>query len=164
EGVQIVSPYTDAGATQIAPGGTIAYAELNFVDRTSAEYADDADRIVELRDEAEATAVDGVRIELGGDIFAEEAASSSEAIGLVLAVVILLIAFGSLLAMGLPIVTALIGIGCGASIVTLLANVVDMPDFTIQAVLMIAIGVGIDYALFVVTRYREVLHRGASPE
>ncbi|HEX7094440.1 MAG TPA: MMPL family transporter [Acidimicrobiales bacterium] len=161
DGVEIVSPYAPDGASQVSPDGTIAYAQLNFTDRKSSEYADDADRIAELRDEI---AVDGMRVELGGDIFAEEPMSSSEAVGLLLAVVILLIAFGSLLAMGLPITTALIGIGCGAALVTLLANVIDMPDFTVQAVLMIAIGVGIDYALFIVTRYREALSGGHNPE
>jgi RND superfamily putative drug exporter len=161
EGVQIVSPYSEEGAHQIAQGGQIAYAELNFTDRKSAQYADDADAIKELRDEV---SVPGARIELGGEIFAEEAGSPSEAIGILLAVVILLVAFGSLLAMGLPIATALVGIGCGAAVVMLLANVVDMPDFTVQAVLMIAIGVGIDYALFIVTRFREALSRGYAPE
>jgi RND superfamily putative drug exporter len=161
DGVQVVGPYSDDTARQIAPGGDIAYAEMNFTDRKSAEYADDADRIRELRDEV---SVPGLRIELGGDIFAEEAGSPSEAIGVLLAIVILLVAFGSLLAMGLPIATALVGIGCGAAIVMLLANFLDMPDFTVQAVLMISIGVGIDYALFIVTRYRESLSRGSDPE
>jgi RND superfamily putative drug exporter len=161
DGVQVVGPYSDETARQIAPGGDIAYAEMNFTDRKSAEYADDADRIRELRDEV---SVPGLRIELGGDIFAEEAGSPSEAIGVLLAIIILLVAFGSLLAMGLPIATALVGIGCGAAIVMLLANFLDMPDFTVQAVLMISIGVGIDYALFIVTRYRESLSRGSDPE
>ena len=78
--------------------------------------------------------------------------------------IILLVAFGSVLAAGLPIATALFGIGCGIAIVELVANVMNMPDFTTQAVLMIGIGVGIDYALFIVTRYREALAAGRDPE
>jgi RND superfamily putative drug exporter len=161
-GVSIVSPYSEQGAQQVAlPARTIAYAELNFADRKSSQYDEDATTILELRD---AISVDGLRVELGSEIFAEEAFGSSEAVGLLLAMVILLVAFGSLLAMGLPIATALFGIGCGIAIVELVANVLDMPDFTTQAVLMISIGVGIDYALFIVTRYRESLKAGRDPE
>src|SRR5690606_13618263 len=146
------------GARQIASdgplAGKVAYAELNFADRESSDYEDDATAIEELLDEID---VPNLRVELGGDIFDEEAFGSSEAIGLLLALIILLVALGSLLAAGLPIVTALFGIGCGVAIVQLVANVMNMPDFTPQAVLMISIGVGIDYALFIVTRYREGL-------
>lgn len=159
--VSVQSPYSEVGASQIAPDGKVAYAELNFGDRKSAQYADDAEAVKSLRDEV---AVPGLRIELGGEIFVGQEGSPSEVIGVLLAIVILLVAFGSLLAAGLPIATALVGIGTGASIVMLLANVLDMPDFTVQAVLMVSIGVGIDYALFIVTRYREFLHQGSDPE
>jgi hypothetical protein len=67
------------------------------------------------------------------------------------AAVILLVAFGSLLAMGLPLLTAVFGIACATAIVQLLANVVTMPTFTLQTVMMLGSGVGIDYALFIVT-------------
>ena len=77
--------------------------------------------------------------------------------------IILLIAFGSVLAMGLPIGTALFGIGTGTAIVLSVRTVVDMPDFTTAAVAMVGLGVGIDYALFIVTRYREDLPRGSIP-
>jgi RND superfamily putative drug exporter len=79
-------------------------------------------------------------------------------------VLILLLAFGSLLAMGLPIMTALFGIGIGLALVNLLARVLDIPSFAPQVTAMIGIGVGIDYALFISTRYREALHEGADPE
>src|SRR3546814_14762326 len=79
------------------------------------------------------------------------------------AMVILLIAFGSVLAMGLPLVTAIFGIVCGTAIVQLAANVVTMPTFTLQLVMMLGIGVGIDYALFIVTRYRLPPHQGRAP-
>ena len=157
-GTQIESPYDRP--RQISRDGTVAYAELDFKDRNTAAYATAATKIRELRD---ATHVPGLQIELGSQIFKEDA-FGSEAIGLILAMIILLVAFGSLLAMGLPIATALAGIGCGVAVVKLVANVFNMPDFTTQAVLMISIGVGIDYALFIVTRYRETLAKGHDPE
>ena len=159
-GVKIVSPYAAGNERQISENGQIAYAELNFVDRSSAEYQTAADTIRALRDD---TNVEGLQIELGSPIFHQEA-FGSEAIGLILAMIILLVAFGSLLAMGLPIATALFGIGCGVAVVELVANRMNMPNFTTQAVLMVSIGVGIDYALFIVTRYRETLALGRDPE
>jgi len=157
-GTQVGSPYDSP--RQISRDGTIAYAELNFKDRNTAAYQHAADQIRGLRDEVK---VPGLQIELGSQIF-HEAAFGSEAIGLILAMIILLVAFGSLLAAGLPIATALVGIGCGVALVELVANFFNMPDFTTQAVLMISIGVGIDYALFIVTRYREALAAGRDPE
>ena len=88
----------------------------------------------------------------------------SEALGLLAAVIILLIAFGSVLAMGLPIVTALFGLGTGVALTVLVSNVQSMPDFAPQLTAMIGLGVGIDYALFIVTRYREGLHAGMEPD
>ena len=85
---------------------------------------------------------------------------SSEALGLGFAIIILIIAFGSVLAMGLPIGVALAGIVSGSILTGLLSQVVDMPDFTSTIGVMIGLGVGIDYALFIVTRFRENLHKG----
>jgi len=166
EGVNIVSPYTEQGARQVAArgadAGKIAYAQINFTDRQSKQYQDDANEIKGLL--ADVHLQGGARVELGGQIFQEQEFGSSEGVGLLLALVILLLAFGSLLAAGLPIATALVGIGCGVAVVKLVANFMNMPDFTTQAVLMISIGVGIDYALFIVTRYREGLDEGRDPE
>src|SRR5438552_1464876 len=161
DGISIASPYSPEGARQIAPDGQTAYAELNFADRTFEKYAPVADRIKGYRNEVQAP---GLQVELGGDIFASQSQSPTEAIGFIAAIVILLVAFGSLLAVGLPIVTALFGIATGYAIVQIGARFIDMPGFTSQMVAMISIGVGIDYALFVVTRYREGLHAGSEPE
>ena len=84
-------------------------------------------------------------------------------LGLAFAIIILILAFGSVLAMGLPVGNALFGIGIGVSIITLLTNVLPVPDFTTFIGVMIGLGVGIDYALFIVTRYREQLHAGHDP-
>jgi len=161
----VVSPYEEGNEHQISSlegtAGTIAYAEVQMADRDANDLMDDGE---EGRLLAEAVDVPGLQIELEGYQFAEMAEFGSESIGFLAAIIILLIAFGSVLAMGLPLMTALFGIGTGIAIVGLAVNVIDMPSFSEQSVLMIAIGVGIDYALFIVTRYREGLHNGMSPE
>jgi RND superfamily putative drug exporter len=160
EGLEIVSPYEPGNEYQIADNGQIAYAELNFSDRDYGEYVDAADVIKALPREN----VEGLQVEFGGDMFADEPEFSSEYIGILAAIVILLIAFGSVIAMGLPIITALFGIGAGAALVTLSTAFLDMPDFTLQLAAMIGIGVGIDYALLIVSRYRDGLRDGLDPE
>ena len=84
-------------------------------------------------------------------------------LGVLAAIVILLLAFGSVIAMGLPIGTALFGLGIGMGIVGLASNAFAIPEFGPQMAAMIGLGVGIDYALFIVSRYRENLHAGRSP-
>jgi len=160
--VGVVSPYSPEGARQIGHGGHIAYAEVNLADRSQEGYKHAGDQIEAL---AGRVHVSGVHVALGSDIFAHtNPGGASEAVGVLAAMAILLVAFGSLLAMGLPIMTALFGIGTGAALVLIVRNVVDMPDFTMAAVAMVGIGVGIDYALFIVTRYREALRAGLEPE
>ena len=103
----------------------------------------------------------GLDVELSGMMFQKASLGSSEVIGIMAAVVVLLVAFGSVVAMGLPIVTALFGIGVGMAGVELWSHLVATPEFTVQVATMIGLGVGIDYALFIVTRYREALDRKA---
>ncbi len=158
---KIVSPYTPGNGQQISRDGTIAYAEIQLADRSTSGYTNAAK---EIRDLWKQVNVPGAQVELGGQLLGEPPTFSSEGVGLLAAVVILLIAFGSLLAMGLPILVALFGIGCGIALVELTANVLTMPSFATQAAAMIGIGVGIDYALLIVTRYREGLRDGLEPE
>jgi putative drug exporter of the RND superfamily len=158
---QVVSPYGPEGSRQIAENGRIAYAEINLADRPDADFRSAAD---DIKAEAEKVKVSGLQVELGGELFIEGELPASEAIGVLLAIIVLLVAFGSVLAAGLPILTALFGIGTGIAIVQLVANGLTMPDFTNQAVAMIGIGVGIDYALLIVTRYRQALRDGHQPE
>ena len=160
-GSTVVSPYSAEGAHQISRHGTIAFAELDLADRSEQKYDDAAEQVQSLVDRVH---VPGVRLALGGNMFSTNNGGSSEAIGLLAAMVILLIAFGSVLAMGLPILTALFGIGTGTALVLALRTVIGMPDFTTAAVAMVGLGVGIDYALFIVTRYRENLRDGLEPE
>ena len=110
------------------------------------------------------TDVDGLQIEIGGQALGEFEPPESELIGIAFAIVVLILAFGSVLAMGLPIGVALFGVGIGAGIITLLSNVMSVPDFAVTLGAMIGLGVGIDYALFIVTRYREGLKTGQTPE
>ena len=161
EGVQsMASPYTPGNERQIAAegvdAGRIAYAEFEVPSDASFEET------VLIGDEIRAVmpSAEGVEIELGGQAFAEFEVPSSEALGLGFAIIILIIAFGSVLAMGLPIGVALAGIVSGSILTGLLSKVVDMPDITSTIGVMIGLGVGIDYALFIVTRFRENLHKG----
>ena len=106
-------------------------------------------------------------VRLGGQLIQQSERAkppSSEGIGILAAVVILLIAFGSLLAMALPIVVALGGIAVGLPIIGLLTHAYPLQSFSTTLATMIGIGVGIDYALFVVTRFRQGLHDGLDPE
>jgi putative drug exporter of the RND superfamily len=161
-GVEVTSPFApDAGGRQISKDGTIGFAELNVSDRSQAAYTDLATQIEDL---GKTVHVQGLNLQYGGDMFAEFELPASELLGILAAVVILLIAFGSVLAMGLPIGTALFGLGAGLALVTLGSHVFSMPDFSTQLAAMIGLGVGIDYALFIVTRYREGLHDGLESE
>jgi len=158
----IASPYAPGGERQIADGGHVFYAELNLADRTQEAYALAGEQALTL---VERAATSDLQISLGGDMFMEgDESGTSEMFGLLAAMVILLLAFGSVLAMGLPIATALFGIGTGAAVVMVARAFIDMPDFTMAAISMVGIGVGIDYALFIVTRYREGLRDGLDPE
>ncbi len=160
DGVTVISPYGPTGQTQIAPDGTIAFAQLSLAESVSQT------RAVEIGQEIEALLPDDLadtQIEIGGAMLAEFEPPESELIGLSFAVVILIVSFGSVMAMGLPIGTAVFGVGIGIGLITLLSRLIDMPDFSIQLGAMIGLGVGIDYALFIVTRYRESLHRDNPP-
>jgi len=156
----VESPYAEGGDRQIASegadAGRIAYANVEMPDDISFPRAG------EIRDDIleEAPDIEGLQIELGGFIFAEFEEPSSEIFGLAFAIVILIVAFGSVLAMGLPVGVALFGIGIGTTIITVLSNVLTIPDFATFLGIMIGLGVGIDYALLIVTRYREQLHSG----
>jgi RND superfamily putative drug exporter len=109
--------------------------------------------------------VDGLQVEIGGAALAEFEPPETELIGLAFAIVILILAFGSVLAMGLPIGVAVAGVVTGGvGIVTLLTHVYTIPDFAPLIGIMIGLGVGIDYALFIVTRYRELTRAGAEPQ
>jgi RND superfamily putative drug exporter len=161
---EVASPYESGGAGAVSKDGTIAYATVQF-DVTSNKLADkEGNQLIKL---GEAASGDGLQVELGGqpieEARAEEEQDSSFFIGLLAAVVILLITFGSVVAMGLPLLTALFALGVGLSLVTLGTHVLDTAEFAPQLALMIGLGVGIDYALFILTRFRNALDEGLEP-
>ena len=116
---------------------------------------------------ADASVGSPLQIELNGDLFftfEQPESNVGELIGIVAAVVILLLAFGSLIAMGLPIGLALFGLALGISSMSLITYLVEIPSWAPQLASMVGLGVGIDYALFIVTRHREFLARGMTVE
>ncbi len=161
-GLPVISPYDPQGAGQVATtgdsAGTVAFARLEMPSDQSFAAARDLGKQIEGLQPT----VDGLRIEFGGSAFGDFKPPSSELLGLAFAIVILILAFGSVLAMGLPIGVALFGIGIGSAVIALLSHVLTTPDFAMTLGVMIGLGVGIDYALFIVTRYREQLHHGHS--
>lgn len=157
--VDVKSPYDFPN--QVNPDKTIAFAEIEVPQTSLSDLELFADEIKEI---AEPLRSDNVQVEYGGDVFAEFPIPESEALGLLAAIIILVLSFGSVLAMGLPIGLALIGLLVAAGIVAILSHVITMADATTSTVAMIGIGVGIDYALFIVTRFREGLHDGIPVE
>ena len=155
----VTSPYDMAN--QVNRDRTIAFAQISVPRTARDSWVDVAEQVKEAtRPLVEA----GVQVEYGGVIFQEFELPESEALGLLAAVIILVIAFGSVIAMGLPIGVALLGLVIAAGLVTLSSRFMSMPNEATSMVAMIGLGVGIDYALFIVTRYREALHDGLSVE
>ncbi len=151
----VTDPYTTPG--HVAADGHIAYATIQF-DVQGASIANS--EATALMHDATAASGHGVTFSLGGDVvdLAETPyGGASNGIGVGAAAIVLLIAFGSLLAMGLPIATALLGIGSGLSLIALLGHVFPAPSFSPIVAAMIGLGVGVDYALFIVTRFRQEL-------
>jgi RND superfamily putative drug exporter len=146
----------------VSPDQTTGVLTVRFDEAGEKLPTDVAERVMALAGEAEQ---DGLRIELGGYPIekAERQEAGSETVGLAAALVILLVAFGSLLAAGVPLAVAGLGLGVALGGVWLMANVLQVPDFGVQLATMIGIGVGIDYALFVVTRFRSALADGHEP-
>jgi putative drug exporter of the RND superfamily len=151
----VISPYGAAAGRSISADGKIAFATVVFDQKANVLPVSAAERVVAT---ARAASQPGLQVELGGQaIEATEQAGFgiSTAVGLLAAIVVLLLTFGSLVAMGLPIVTALFGLGTGLGAIALFTHVVDTPNFSSELAAMIGLGVGIDYALFILTRFRE---------
>jgi putative drug exporter of the RND superfamily len=152
----VISPYAGASAGKsISANGRIAFATVVFNEKANLLPKAAPERVVKV---ARAAARPGLQVELGGQaIEATEQAGFglSTAVGLVAAIVVLLLTFGSVLAMGLPIATALLGLGTGLGAIALFTHVVDTPNFSSELAAMIGLGVGIDYSLFILTRFRE---------
>ncbi|MGW2786062.1 MMPL family transporter [Streptomyces populi] len=146
----------------VSKDGTIAYASVRY--EVSGMELKDASKDA-LKAAAQDARHSGLTVEVGGDALqATPETGSSEVIGIAIAAVVLVITFGSLIAAGLPLLTALIGVGIGVSTITALASVLDLGSTTSTLAMMIGLAVGIDYALFIVSRYRAELAEGRERE
>jgi RND superfamily putative drug exporter len=157
----VESPYDPGAAFRISADRTIAYAEVHFdntIDALTNDDADFAQKFLDAIDPGQRGNLDVEVSTLVGNVSPGE-----EFIGLIFAAFILLLAFGSVLAMGLPIVTALFGLGIGTALGGIASRLIETPDWAATVALMIGLGTGIDYALFIVTRYRQSLRADRTP-
>ena len=150
-------------AAKISADGKTGLVEVPLEARSATVAFDVGPQLVA---EAERASTDGIEVRYGGYAMqnAEQGSTSSEGVGLTVAILILLITFGTVIAAGLPIATALFGIAIGAAVVGFLATFMDVPDWAESVAVMVGIGVGIDYALLILTRHRANLAAGARIE
>ena len=144
---------------RVSEDGSIATTTLPLTIPGWEVPKEDGEKLVEA---AEANSSGGLEIQLGGDpIYRAQEGESAEMYGLLAAAIVLVIAFGSIVAAGLPLLVALFGLGItSGGLIVLLANVIDVPDWTLAVSGLIGIGVGIDYALLVLTRFRSAMREG----
>jgi RND superfamily putative drug exporter len=159
----VASPYGPGGAAQISSSGQIAFANVTLTKQAAKITSGEAKTLVHT---AKAGAGDGVQVAVGGSV--AEAASrrsvSGTGLGAAVALVVLLVVFGSLLAASLPLLTAGIALGSSSAVIALLSHLLSIASFSSELSLLIGLGVGVDYALFIVTRYRQSLQRGTPVE
>ena len=156
--VSVAPPSAQHGS--ISASGTIGFATVTLDDAGFELPVSSLKKIADTANEADG---DGLQVEAGGEpvrIVEQQEEGGSEMIGLLAAIVVLLITFGSVVAMAMPIVTAIVALGTALSLITLGTHVIDTADFAPALASMIGLGVGIDYALFVVTRFRQGLADG----
>jgi RND superfamily putative drug exporter len=154
----------DAPSTRgaiVSRDGTVAAVRVPLTQRPPDVPKTSGKRIIAMADAAGG----GLQVEVGGRVIenAEQGPISSEAVGLAIATLVLLLTFGSVVAAGLPLATALFGLGISSGLVGLLAAVIDTPDWASSVAAMIGIGVGVDYSLLILTRFRAALSGGLEP-
>jgi RND superfamily putative drug exporter len=159
EVASVADPYA---ARTVSRTGTTAYAQVRY--KVPAMELKDATR-EHLKDAVRDAREAGLTVEIGGDALnALPETGATEVVGIAVAAVVLVVTFGSLLAAGLPLLTALVGVGIGVSSITALAKPLDLGSNTSTLAMMIGLAVGIDYALFIVSRYRAELAEGRARE
>ncbi|MGW1897652.1 MMPL family transporter [Streptomyces hirsutus] len=159
EVARVTDPYQGGGVSR---DGTVAYASVSY--QVSGMELEESSRD-SLEDAAEGARDAGLTVEIGGDALqAVPETGATEIIGIGVAAVVLVITFGSLVAAGLPLLTALIGVGIGVAGITALASTLELGSTTSILATMIGLAVGIDYALFIVSRYRAELAEGRERE
>ncbi len=157
------SPLATGAERQVSADGHTAFAVVQFDKLTPDLKTSQTKQVVRV---ARSFAHPGFEVALGGDPIESTVSASpgsSEGIGIAAAIIIMLVAFGSVVAMGLPVITALVGVGIGFALVDLASHGLTVPTFGPELMAMIGLGVGIDYALFIVTRYRQGLTEGRDP-
>lgn len=156
----VTSPYDGPGTGRVSEDARTAYATVTFDEQAEDIDQGEARAVVDTAKSAE---TDGLQVELGGSAVALTESSGghvAEIVGVAVAAVVLFLAFGSLAASLLPIATALVGVGTAYAGIVLLGHAMTVADFAPMLGMLIGLGVGIDYALFIVTRHRRGLKRG----
>jgi RND superfamily putative drug exporter len=161
DGVKVISPYDIAGRGFNSPALPISFASISVTDRSQSEFTKLGEEIKARGDQIQ---IRRLTIEYGGSMFVEVNFPPTTLLALLAAMVVLLLAFGSVLAMGLPITTATFGLGVGTALIGLASHRASTPDFAPEIAQMIGLGVGIDYALFIVSRYRDGRKEGLDSE
>ncbi|WP_432180288.1 MMPL family transporter [Streptomyces sp. NBC_00063] len=163
KGPQVAGVADPFKANAVSKDGTTAYASVTYkvISTELTDKTHDA-----LTDATDKTRAEGFTVETGGDAVQaeQEMGGSAELIGIAVSAVVLVITFGSLIAAGLPLLTAIIGVGIGVSGIAALGSVLNLSGTTSTLAMMIGLAVGIDYALFIVSRYRAEIAEGREPE
>ncbi len=162
----VVSPYTAATSHQIAPGGQVAFANVTFTNAANQNKITAAQAQSFVKSITSASG-NGVDFEVEGNI--AEAGNTNNTgggleFGFLAAAIVLFLVFGSFSAMILPLITAGVSLGAGTAVVGLLSHAINIATFSTELALLIGLGVGVDYALFIVTRYKQALARGETRE
>ncbi|MFE7977743.1 MMPL family transporter [Streptomyces shenzhenensis] len=155
------SPYADTSA--VSEDGTIGYASVTLDGKTEDVPREDAAKII---DTAKSIETDGLQVEVGGEAARNaenKEAPTAELAGIVAALVILVLLFGSVLAASLPLITALFAVGGAIGLIALASHVFTVADFTPPILMLVGLGVGVDYALLIFYRYRHELTDGGRP-
>ncbi|HEU5388196.1 MAG TPA: MMPL family transporter [Streptosporangiaceae bacterium] len=162
EVASVISPYGPRGTAQISRDDRTAYAVVNFTKQSGNLAPADVDRVINA---AQAAREPGLDVQLGGQAIEKQPPLSfGTVVGVLAAAIVLFIAFGSLLATLLPLITALAGVGAGLMAIAPLTHSMSVVVIAPIIASLIGLGVGIDYALFIVTRYRRGLEAGLTPE
>ncbi len=155
------SPFADASA--VSKDGTIAYASVTLDGKTEEVPKEDVAHVIDV---AQHIATDDLQVEVGGEAARnaqDQDPPTAELAGIVAALVILVLLFGSLLAASLPLITALFAVGGAIGLIALASRIFTVADFTPPILMLVGLGVGVDYALLIFYRYRHELLDGAQP-
>ncbi|MCO6008025.1 MMPL family transporter [Actinoallomurus purpureus] len=162
-GPQVASAVSPFQAHAVSEDASTAYATVTY--KVKSKDLTDADKKT-LEDAGQRGRAAGLTVEVGGDVLASQpsAGGPGEIIGVAIAAIVLLITFGSLAAAGLPLITAMMGVGVGVTSIVALGSTLGLSMTTTTLASMLGLAVGIDYAMFIVSRYREERARGHAPE